>query len=222
MSFSNEWDTVYANKLQMSSWPWSDLVSLFHRHTSKTVKPKNVLELGCGAGANIRFFDELGINYFGIDGSEITIKSLQKNFKNISQNFACADFTKSLYFSGKFDLIIDRAAITHNSTLSIVNTLKLIHNALNDDGLFISIDWFSEKHSDLSSLSSECVDENTRTKFSAGQFKDVGHVHFSDLEHLRFLFKDFKILAIEEKIVFDRLNTVGNCFSSFNLVCKKM
>ena len=52
MSFSNEWENRYKAKTHLSIWPWSDLVSLVMRH--KPIKENfKVLELGCGAGANI-------------------------------------------------------------------------------------------------------------------------------------------------------------------------
>ena len=57
MSFSNEWDESYKKNTHLSIWPWSDLVSYVMRY-ARPENPKNcnVLELGCGAGANIDFF----------------------------------------------------------------------------------------------------------------------------------------------------------------------
>lgn len=55
MTFSKEWDNLYRNNQQMSIWPWSDLISYIKRYT-EGVSGKSILELGCGAGANIPFF----------------------------------------------------------------------------------------------------------------------------------------------------------------------
>ena len=51
--FSIEWDQRYKENLQMSIWPWSDLVSAVMR--LRLPASTRVLELGCGAGANIPF-----------------------------------------------------------------------------------------------------------------------------------------------------------------------
>ena len=72
MSFSKEWDQIYKKNTQMSIWPFSDLISYVKRYLPFVGSSNSVLELGCGAGANIPFFKSLGIDYFAIDGS-ITI-----------------------------------------------------------------------------------------------------------------------------------------------------
>ncbi|MGN5030804.1 hypothetical protein ACTFBV_20625 [Aeromonas rivipollensis] len=56
MAFSNEWDEQYKNNHHMSIWPWSDLVSSIYRYANPKNGYKRVLELGCGAGANIPLF----------------------------------------------------------------------------------------------------------------------------------------------------------------------
>ena len=55
MSFSQEWEQRYAENTHMSIWPWSDVVSLVHRHCKPLISAGGgeCLELGCGAGAPI-------------------------------------------------------------------------------------------------------------------------------------------------------------------------
>ena len=54
MGFSAEWEKQYQKNQQMSIWPWSDLISYVMRYTKINASYK-VLEIGCGAGANIPF-----------------------------------------------------------------------------------------------------------------------------------------------------------------------
>ena len=52
------WESAYSLGGHNTLWPWSDLVSLVSRHCCPISSPEkfNMLELGCGPGANIPFF----------------------------------------------------------------------------------------------------------------------------------------------------------------------
>ena len=93
MSFSQEWEQLYQENQQEAIWPWSHLVSLAH-HFGNLHKGMRVLELGCGAGANIPFFLQQGADYYGVDGSPTTVIALQKRFAGKSVHIEMADFTK--------------------------------------------------------------------------------------------------------------------------------
>lgn len=82
MSFSNEWDEQYRNNNHMSVWPWSQLVSLCLRHTQLGNRDPDfyVLEVGCGAGANIPFFLSYTDNVFALDGSVFYYRCFKKTF----------------------------------------------------------------------------------------------------------------------------------------------
>ncbi|MBO6179167.1 MAG: hypothetical protein J6O04_08340 [Selenomonadaceae bacterium] len=79
MGFSSEWETVYKENKQLSVWPWSHLVSLAHRY-GNLHEGMRVLEIGCGAGANIPFFISVGADYYGVEGSGTMAKRLNEKF----------------------------------------------------------------------------------------------------------------------------------------------
>jgi len=108
MNFSEEWESVYRVGAHMSVWPWSDLVSFVHRHAKPADGFRRVLEVGCGAGANIPFFLKLGVDFYGIDGSPEIVGMLHKSFPQLRDNIVLGDFTQSLPFAGQFDLVVDR------------------------------------------------------------------------------------------------------------------
>lgn len=83
----------------------------------------------------------------------------------------------------KFDLIIDRSSLTHNATDDIENTLCMIYDRLSDDGLFIGIDWHSDKQTE-SLADGEMIDNHTKVFFN-GYYEGLGKVHFSNENHLR-------------------------------------
>ena len=193
MSFSNEWDNRYQENTHMSIWPWSDLVSIVMRHKPQKENFK-VLELGCGAGANIPLFASLGADYYAVEGSETIVKQLHQQYPQFRKSIVVGDFTKDIP-NEKFDLIIDRAALTHNNEKSIIECLNKCYQQLVNSGQFIGVDWFSTKYPDYTK-GERSEDIWTKTNFKEGNFANVGKVHFSDREHLLELFQNFKILNI--------------------------
>jgi SAM-dependent methyltransferase len=182
MTFSAEWDERFRTNQNISVWPWSDLVSYVNRFAKPVDGYKRVLELGCGAGANIPFFTNLAVDYFAIEGSASIVARLHRAYPDLKRRILVGDFTRSLPFPGPFDLVVDRSAVTHNTTEAIRRTLAMVFDRLRAGGKLIGIDWFSTSHQDAQG--GDALDANTRTNHPAGQFAGVGAVHFSDQTHI--------------------------------------
>jgi SAM-dependent methyltransferase len=222
MSFSNEWEERYAANTHLSVWPWSDVVSLVHRHCKPvmTAGGGRVLELGCGAGANIPLFRALGMDYFAVEGSPSIVKHLHARYPELAAHIVCGDFTRQQPFGGGFDLVVDRAALTHNNTDAIASALQFACDALKPGGVFIGSDWFSTNHSDMK-IGEPIDDAFTRANITSGSFAGVGKVHFSDEAHLRDLFSQFEIIFLEEKLTKRREPPDQHQFASWNIVARK-
>ncbi len=221
MGFSQQWDKQYAAAAHQACWPWSDVVSYVMRYARPNKPEFKVLELGCGAGANIPFFKKLAVNYTGLDGSTSVIRSLQQQYPEFTQNLLVMDFTQELP-NGEYDLIIDRAALTHNSTQAIKAALELVYKALKKDGNFIGIDWFSTEYSDYKKLGEITTDEFTKSFGSESRsFAELGNVHFSDLAHLQTLFQDFQLANVQHKVIEERDAGSEWVFASYNFVATK-
>ena len=220
MSFSTEWDTIYRKGEQVVIWPFTDLIRYIYRYTQVPChRHVKVLELGCGAGANIPLFLSLSADYYGIDGSNYIVDKLKDKFESYATHIITADFSKGIPFDEHFDIIFDRAAVTHNSTEDIEKILSSVWEKLVGGGVYIGIDWFSVKHSDYSI--GEYVDNNTRIVHDGnGQFNNFGRVHFSDEPHIHELFKRFQIKGMEEKVVTTIL-PYNHTFASWNFVACK-
>jgi|TARA_B110000438_G_scaffold223948_1_gene217637 SAM-dependent methyltransferase len=219
MSFSNEWDIRYKEGTHMSLWPWSDLVSFVMHHSYSNNHSFRVLELGCGSGANIPFFKSLKIDYYGIDGSKTIIKKLVNKFPDLQDKIIVGDFSENIPFHKKFDLIVDRAAITHNNSYGIKCSLQNVYEQLKNKGKFIGIDWFSTKHPDYQK-GKKTNDKFTKNYFSKGDFKNVGSVHFSNKKNLIDFFHNFRLLVLEQKIIVDELNH-EKIYGGWNIVAEK-
>ena len=220
MTFSDEWNLVYKKNLQINNWPFSELISYTKRFYKLKKSKFSVLELGCGSGPNIPFFLSLNAEYFGIDGSRIIINKLKKKYPKLKNNLFSGDFTREIPFTKKFDLIVDRSSLTHNSIMDIKNCLQLIHKKLKTNGKFIGIDWFSTNHFEYRK-GNKTSDPFTKNNFKTGQFKKVGNVHFSNKKHLLNLFENFKIEILDEKIVKRKIPNNKENFAVWNIVVKK-
>lgn len=204
----------------MSVWPWSDMVSYVMRYARPTGPGFRVLDLGCGAGANIPFFLSLGVEYFGIEGSPAVVEKLKERYPALKDNIIAADFTLGIPFDGEFDLVVDRASLTHNTAAAIIRCLDAVHAKLKPGGKYVGIDWFSTAYSDYRK-GVEVEDEFTRTGYLEGSFVDVGRVHFSDKPHLLDLFNRFEMMVLEHKIIQREIPDDGWHFASWNLVARK-
>ncbi len=222
MGFSSEWEQRYAENTHLSVWPWSDVVSLVHRHCKPIIATGGgrVLEFGCGAGTNIPLFLALGMDYYAIEGSPTIVQQLHQRYPHLADKIRIGDFTVDQPFVGNFDLVVDRGALTHNNTASIRNALQSAFESLKPGGMFIGSDWFSKNHDDFSE--GEAIDdEYTRTKHNKGQFVGTGKVHFSDEAHLRDLFANLEIIFMEEKLIQRHEPQDHHQFAAWNIVARR-
>ena len=198
MHFSHDWEVAFRNGEHDSRWPWSDLVSLFMRHASRVCKNGRLLEIGCGAGANIPFLQTTGAQYHAIEGSGSAAQKARQRFPALADDIVTGDFITEIPFSGLFDVVVDRAAMTHNNEQAIRSGIEKLSSCLRSGGIYIGIDWFSTRHSGFL-LGEQAEDGWTRKDIANGPFANVGRVHFSDEAHLRALFAGWEWLALEEK-----------------------
>jgi SAM-dependent methyltransferase len=219
MSFSAAWEEAFREGGHDSRWPWSDLVSMTKRHARALNETSRVLEIGCGAGANIPFLLMTGAQYFAVEGSAAAAAKARDRFATLGAQIHTGDFIDDVPFGGDLDVIVDRAAMTHNDDASIRRGLAKLAAKLRPSGLYIGIDWFSTKH-DGFRTGEPSGDERTRENFTSGPFAGVGRVHFSDEAHLRDLFAGYEFLALEEKVTEVALPS-RSVLASWNFVVRK-
>ena len=129
-----------------NNWPSEFMISGYYNYIKSFIdfsvgeKPK-VLEFACGTGANLRFFDEIGFEVYGIDSSKSAIeRCIQRGFKE--ENFSPVNILQGIEISDiwpntKFDLIIFLSATAYfdDNDLNILN--KKFYNALKNRGAFL-------------------------------------------------------------------------------------
>lgn len=202
MGFSVEWEEAYKAETNLSIWPWSELISMFYHSFPKATtdyKKMKVLELGCGAGANIPFFVSIGAEYYSVEGSKTEVNMLKEKYKQNRVTIAEGDFTEGIPFSDKFDLIFDRAAVAHNSSSDIVKICDYIHESLKESGWYFGINWFATDEPDYRDLSGVTKKIDNRTyQFMEGIYGKLGNVHFTDEGEIKNLFSRFEIMDLYE------------------------
>tara|TARA_B110000503_G_C7081777_1_gene385487 strand:+ start:284 stop:955 length:672 start_codon:yes stop_codon:yes gene_type:complete len=222
MVFSKEWEETYNKGQHFSTWPWSDLVSFVHRFSKPSDGFNSILELGCGAGANIPLFLDLKFDYYAIDGSKSIIKYLHSKFPDHKDKIIKSDFTKKIPFLRKFDLIVDRSSLISNDTEGVSNGLRLLSSKLKPNGRFIAIDWFSEDHDGFKL--GEIIDEQTRCNFpSNSDFSGIGKIHFCNKNYLTKILRkeNLHLTYIEHKITKSDFKNNNETKAVWNFVCEK-
>jgi len=200
MNPQTAWYDTYERGEQNIRWPWSDVIGLTVRHARPSDDYKRVLELGFGSGANVSFFLATGFDYHGVECAENIVQAVRNRFPEISSKLLCADFTKEIPFASQFDLVVDRAALTHNTTEGMRSGIEKARNSLRPGGLFIGVDWFSTEHSEFQ-RGKPLDDQFSRSGYDDGIFQGLGVVHFCDAPLLHSLFSGFQIISLEHKAI---------------------
>jgi SAM-dependent methyltransferase len=223
VTFSKEWEERYRASTHLSVWPWSDLVSYVHRYANPSAGFGRVLELGCGAGANIPLFKALGADYHAIEGSATIVALLHSTFPELRERIVVGDFTKELPFAGMFDLIVDRSSLISNSTAAMRSGLALAASRLRAGGLFMAIDWFSDQHE--GARLGVAIDSHTRHQFPpSSHLAGLGAIHFCDQEHLVGMMQQvgLSISRLEHKTTVVHVPNEGTRLAWWNLVAVKV
>lgn len=208
------WKSKAIKRMVKTEWPWTNMISLV-----KKFKKKNkikVLEIGCGSGCNIPFFmkEKSHFSYYAIDNQEIWIKVLKKKYPKIRNNLFYGNFLNHK-FNQKFDLILDRCSMTHNSKKNIIMSLKNLKECLNKKGIYVGVDWWSTKHSN-----SKRKNYYETKFFKKGDFAGVKGVFFSSKSQMLDFFKTWKILYLAENITKQEYRKNGTTSASWDIVAE--
>jgi SAM-dependent methyltransferase len=191
-----KWENIYSAQKHASVWPWTDLVSLVNKFTMyKYIKNLSFLEIGTGYGANIEFLIKNNNEYYGNEESKSAYQFIKKKYKNKKINIKNDNYLNINYGNLKFDCIIDRASVTHNTYTDVKKIFKKSYNVINPGGNLISTFLFSKK---CSAFRVQKKNIRSFNNISSGFLKDLGLVTFFNKEDLlNIIPKQFEIISIE-------------------------
>jgi len=213
---TNIWEEeVYKKNKQINKYPHTSVVSNIFRNV-KNIENKNLLDIGCGTGNNLKFFAENSFNCYGLDISPTAVDICKKfiNKNNLNSNVIVGESHKLPYENEYFDVVVDRASITHNS-YNFEKCIEEVYRVLRRNGIFI-MEIFGKNCS--GKKYGEKINSNLFVNFKEGNFKnsDVFFISYKDIE---IFFKDFKILSVSETNTFNHIEKTN--LQLFEIVLKK-
>lgn len=136
MNNVEEWNNAYSvsGEGHKNKYPSDAVVSWVMRNFRGT--EAICLDIGCGYGNNLRFLLNEGFNAFGCDISEIVIDDVKDEF---GDRVLVNEPNNLPYDSEKFQFVIDRSSLQHNTLDDITKIVNECHRVLKDGGQFFSI-----------------------------------------------------------------------------------
>lgn len=179
---ATNWSEIWYNEKRM-------LPVLERFITMLKSKNSKVLDMGCGAGYEVKLMMELGVkNMSGADLSKELVKIAKKNVKGAK--FFVHDIKEPMKKMGNFDGIFSLACIVHLSISELMDAFKNMHEVMNKDGvLLISVKDGMGKDVERSftRIDNEHYDKNLNyytaeqvAKFSEKYFRLVEEWQFND------------------------------------------
>lgn len=130
-------DKDYWNIYYKRNPPKSQAESLFALFVSGFILPgKTLVDLGCGNGRDSFFFNDKGLNVYGIDSSESAVNILN-NYTSDSLKFICGDFIRdNSIYSKKIDYYYSRFTIHAIDQRGEKELIQNVYSSLVDGGFF--------------------------------------------------------------------------------------
>ncbi len=202
---SVDWEAdIYARGQQINKWPFSEVISSIIRAAAgRDRREVSVLEIGCGAGNNIWFLASEGFQAHGLDMSATAIEYARNRLcdMRLEADLRVGNIAALPWPDERFDIVIDRAVLTHNSHSHISITLEEVRRVLKPGGVMMSFSLFGMNHAER--VHGEEVSHHTFDHFHDGYFRSVGLTSFFTRDDLTGLFSRFGKLEIERTTVHD-------------------
>jgi SAM-dependent methyltransferase len=204
MNQVTDWERdVYAKGLSLNRWPFTELVSdLVHATRGRDPATVAVLELGCGAGNNLRFVLEHGCRAAGIDGSPSAIRVARERLGAVSGDrcdLRVGDVGTLPWPDASQDFVIDRGGLTCVRLETLPRVLTEVHRVLRPGGRFFSYDLFGMGNSDRK-FGTE-VAPQTYANFVRGRFEGAPPITFFDQDTIRNLWRGFRIDSLSRHLL---------------------
>tara|TARA_E500000178_G_C16868983_1_gene683386 strand:- start:155 stop:856 length:702 start_codon:yes stop_codon:yes gene_type:complete len=124
----SDWDRSYSHGDNFIFYPHEEVIRFFARNVRKRVgidtfkdqdgisSKSKILDLGCGIGRHVRFCDDMKLEAYGIDLSEVAIAEAKNLCKwegrhHLIERFQVGSITKMTFTNDTFDVIISHGVL---------------------------------------------------------------------------------------------------------------
>ena len=193
MSWDPIWEQIYQTR-EWGRYPPEELIRFVARHfySAPNRRDVRILELGCGAGANIWFLAREGFDAYGVDASRTAIDLAANRLREegVTGNLTVGDVSSltRFYSELRFDAVIDVTCLQHNDVRSCEAILAEVSVVLKPAGRLFSMLVASGSHGDETGRE---VEHGTYTDIGEGPARGMGLCHFFPREELTYLFRGF-------------------------------
>ena len=135
------WELLYQTRpTHDRAIPHEDAENLHHLFQEHSVR--RILDLGCGDGRHLHYFNSLGYELSGLDYAPTALRLAGEWLAgdNLYADLVVADMTGIPWRDELFDAVISCSVINHNPVGRIQQTIEEIHRVLKSSGwLFVAV-----------------------------------------------------------------------------------
>lgn len=178
-------------------YPWDVVVSFLFRHApSRPRADVHVLEVGFGTANNLWCAAREGFAVSGVEHSATAVDMALARFadERLVGDLRCGDFTALPFASDRFELAIDRAAITCASSADAARAVHELRRVLRPGGRLLSCLYSSRC---TSAASGTLHADGRRHDISVGSLTGVGPLRFYKEEDVRQLFAGWTVHQLQ-------------------------
>ncbi len=200
------WDPTWEKVFRERAWgryPPEELIRFVARHYFKAPdrKAAHILEIGCGAGANLWFLAREGFSAYGLDGSPTAIEKARARLAEdrLEASLVVGDaMNPGDAFPGTaFDAALDIGCLVCNRLSDVEAILGRIWMVLRPGGRMFSM--MPAEGSWGDGLGRQ-IEPGTYTEIPEGPFAGLGICHFFTRDDVRRLFSRFTDVQTESSI----------------------
>jgi SAM-dependent methyltransferase len=222
-TFDKIWEDKYSSG-HSQRYPWDIVVSFVYRHypRSKARGEIEILEVGCGTASNLWFAAREGFKVTGIDASPSAIAYAKKRFseEGLSGEFEIGDFSSLPFESGRYDLVIDRAAITCCGLTAARRVVEEVRRVLITGGVFL-FNPYSKNHD--SYRAGRRIEDGLTVDISAGTLVDFGQICFYERSDIDTLFqKDWEHISLKHVEIREEMEQEHPVHAEWQVITKKL
>jgi ubiquinone/menaquinone biosynthesis C-methylase UbiE len=217
-SWDTEWETIHQSE-EWGKYPSEHAVRFISRNFKHRKRSEiRILEIGCGAGAQVWFLAREGYLASGIDGSSTAITKAKKRLEddNLTSNLIVGDVINLDFPDGYFDAVLDIECLMGNKYLNSIQINESVCRVLKKGGLY-----FSQTFSTNTNIGEvfEVVEENTYNNIKTGNLARNRLIRLLPENSIRKLYGMFDNIQYERVTISSSENQIMS--EEWLITCKK-